>query len=482
MGLLELLTKDLSLSSALMHWREPAWFRVRLRGDLVVRLLIVLGAWFAASGLLLLAFAQNVNPPGPGFGLGLGLLGAGIGYIAVLGRSGHVSGSCWIYKDKVLWQSTSAGLMAIQGNWAEWKYEAIDACQLVQANHLDQSFSVMLISSGREQTMIGIPRRVDLMKLAKQLTERGVEVTMGRQVPASYSSGLSLPVGFGAAIVGIAVLGIGLLSVGPAGGPKNQPRDVARPDVPGVELPGVPPGLDRFPGRRQRQPDNAVPNDVRQPDPVAPQRDNNAQQPPAGNPQIPNQNVPPGFAAPGAFGLRPGGIPPLGAEVRPGAAPPANPFGGPPADTPGSATDSELLGGGGGGPFRTVSPQGQPIVAVQFGLENWAGKQRVGRLVPLFERPRAAEGNTIVAPEGYVVGAIDVDAGDLVDAVRLVFMRLQEDGTLDPRDAQSSDWIGTPDETNVRTISGNGRLPIGFHGRGAAVLDAIGLTLMKGEE
>lgn len=110
-------------------------------------------------------------------------------------------------------------------------------------------------------------------------------------------------------------------------------------------------------------------------------------------------------------------------------------------------------------------------------MGRWAGKDHVGQLTPLFERVHASSGQQlIVARQGYALGAMQVDADDLVDSIRFVFMQIKADGSLNEEDSYSSDWIGNPNEQNIRTISGTGSLVVGFHGRGAAVIDIVGLV------
>jgi hypothetical protein len=135
-----------------------------------------------------------------------------------------------------------------------------------------------------------------------------------------------------------------------------------------------------------------------------------------------------------------------------------------------------MLGGAGGSPFSRTSPNGAPVVGVRYRMGNWGGRERVGQLEPLFAAGAARE-QEIVAREGYALGALQVDAGEFVDAVALVFMRLTPDGRLDPGDSYTSEWIGTPTGSDLRTLGDGSAKVIGIAGRGAAVLDAVGLVL-----
>ncbi len=70
-----------------------------------------------------------------------------------------------------------------------------------------------------------------------------------------------------------------------------------------------------------------------------------------------------------------------------------------------------------------------------------------------------------------------VDAGRYVHAVQIVFMRIGSDGRLDPSDRYTSDWLGFRTEKSPTTIGGTGAVVLGVQGRGAAVVDALGLVL-----
>ncbi|MEZ6130381.1 MAG: hypothetical protein R3C59_16985 [Planctomycetaceae bacterium] len=464
MGLFNLLTKPIKLTSAHMHWHEPWLFRVRLRNDLWIRLLIVLGGWFGAAGVLLLLFSINRNPPGVWLAFGLGLVGAGMTYMVVLGRRPHVSGSCWIYPDKLSWQSLSSSIGGFQGNWAEWDFEAIDACIIFQPRHLNKPFGVMLICADGDEYLIGIPNSVNLKEVGKLLIKSNVSVTVGQQLPQHFIAPLRMPFGLAVPAAGLTLLAVGWIAMLGHGGDVQRPV-VTRPDVPQFEpVQGLPPrgelpGMNTKPAEHSQQPMTANSGIIQTP-----------------APNLPSGNLfPDGFSV-GSEMMRnpqfPPAMTPSEPQVGPIAASPAAV-----ANAQAMGTDSELLGGAGGGPFRTVSPNGQPIVAVQFSMGSWAGKERVSRLTPLFTRPPVETmPQLIVARNGYALGGLEVDAGDLVDAMRLQFMRIGTDGNLVADDSYKSDWLGTPNQSNVRILSSDGAPAVGIYGRGAAVLDAVGLV------
>jgi hypothetical protein len=160
----------------------------------------------------------------------------------------------------------------------------------------------------------------------------------------------------------------------------------------------------------------------------------------------------------------------------------------PPAQAAGSAQaernravsrgkDTELVGGTGGSPFRSVSPDGELVVGIACGLGSWDGEAALSQIEPLFDRDEGrGKRNATIAREGYGLGALEVETIRYVNAVRPVFMRIKPDGQLDPADSYSGEWIGTPTGRATRTLGDGRSKVIGICGRGAAVLDAVGLV------
>jgi len=140
-------------------------------------------------------------------------------------------------------------------------------------------------------------------------------------------------------------------------------------------------------------------------------------------------------------------------------------------------TESQLGGGPTGGiPFRFLDPEGRPVIGVRYQLGSWSGEKVIGHLEPLYTRdPVPAPWLTILAREGYALGAIQVDGARHVNAVRLAFMRLEGDD-LDLNDKYTTDWIGTRTDATPKSIFGSGSRVLGLCGRRAAVLDAVGLV------
>jgi hypothetical protein len=185
----------------------------------------------------------------------------------------------------------------------------------------------------------------------------------------------------------------------------------------------------------------------------------------------------PNVAGPGPTPQQPGLDPPTAPMAAQSAPSSATPSSGPPRADAGRAT--ELLGGNGGSPFRQVAPDGGLLLGVHFKLSEWDRQQVVDSLRAVFDSDAGANAGeqTIVAPEGYAVGGLIVDADKYVNAVQLVFLRVTSDGALDPAERLTSELIGAPSGRPTRTLAADGAKVIGLHGRKGLVLDGVGLVL-----
>jgi hypothetical protein len=157
-----------------------------------------------------------------------------------------------------------------------------------------------------------------------------------------------------------------------------------------------------------------------------------------------------------------------GGMPTPGVVPP------PAGNAGGAGKKGQLLGGAGGQPFHEARA-GQHVVGFRWSEGMWAGKKAVGRILPVYDRGRPSR-QLLTAKDGYVVGGLVVDASDFVFAVKAVFVRLNPDGSLNSNDTYTSEWIGAPSGGTTKTLDAKGAKVIGIHGRGLAVVDAIGLV------
>jgi hypothetical protein len=81
-----------------------------------------------------------------------------------------------------------------------------------------------------------------------------------------------------------------------------------------------------------------------------------------------------------------------------------------------------------------------------------------------------------VARDGYAVGAAKVRTFNYVNAVRLTYMRIREDGQLDPADFYKGEWLGFRGGKEYE-ITGEGAPIIGIHVKQGIILDAIALVI-----
>lgn len=476
MGIWELLTKPIKLTSAVFYWHEPMLYRLRLRGDLLVRCGFALAVWAAATGIFCLLFAFNVNPPGLSLSFILGgILGLGPAFLAMFFRRDQVSGTLWVYKDHILRQRSyiSLGFFRSWSEVQEWPNECITRCLIIPDRVLGKSFSVMLLSVDSQAEIVGIPNKIKLKELARHFTEAGIPVEKRDSLPSRYAEGFDLKVAAAMAVAGVLLLSVGLgyfFERVPRPGNKIAVRE----NLPNLQQ--------EFP-----QPQNPVPGN---PNPVAPNpiaQDNeptgkdNASAPPAGTPNtglpniMPNRPGVPPNRFPNRFANRPGGPPSQPGTPTAKPNPPIPSTKAPPAS---NGNDSQLIGNPEGGfPFRMVNPQGETLLGFKYSMGSWAGEPAIRDLRPLYDRSPAPDRNTaIVAKEGYAVGVLKVDAPKYVSAVQIIFQRIKPDGQLDPTDAYTSEWIGTPSEKTVPAVDGAGKKAIGIHGRRGAIIDALGLV------
>jgi hypothetical protein len=129
---------------------------------------------------------------------------------------------------------------------------------------------------------------------------------------------------------------------------------------------------------------------------------------------------------------------------------------------------------------RLVQPR-----AYLYGIECEVGdsffkKRGILRLIPVFRPDESAIGaNRAVARRGYAVGAANVLLQESIQALQLVFMRIRDEGNLDPDDSYTSDWLG--DRTGHVTLTGNGARVVGIQVRQGLIVNAMALVLASGK-
>ena len=206
-------------------WNEPMWFRLRLRGDIPRRVIVILAAWAGGTGVLLMLFAINVKPPGILLAIAMGTIFGGIAGLLLLGRRNHVSGRMSLKKDGIH-RHRSYASVDLAGGWDErtrWPYPGIDRCVMIPAEATGKSFSVLILKIGATRDIIGVPRR-DMNELRQHLLAEGVPVEQGRSVPNEYRQPLNFkfPVVVGAICTTCFLFGLGFYAFRMAGHQASQ--------------------------------------------------------------------------------------------------------------------------------------------------------------------------------------------------------------------------------------------------------------------
>lgn len=134
----------------------------------------------------------------------------------------------------------------------------------------------------------------------------------------------------------------------------------------------------------------------------------------------------------------------------------------------------------GGGLLRYVDPE-KPLLGLEYRVANWENESCLGQLVAVFTRDQPSTFQPrVIAPEGYAVGGMNVQTKRFVDAVQLIYMKVLPDGTLDPKDSKTSDWLGPASQDAKTTkLGGDGRKVIGIHNRQGAILNGVALVMDK---
>lgn len=206
------MTKPRGVGSAAFRWNEPWLFRIRLRGDLLKRFAIMFAGWGLATGVLLALFAINVKPPGIPLALGLGaVFGLGPAWLATFFMSGHTSGRVTVGKESLQRQRHYASISAQWVEWMDWPYESIRRCVVVSDENSGHPFSVMLLSDGTDREIVAVPASIDLAKLQKHFTSRGVAVTQGKAIPEEFTKPLAPAVVIVVAAIGVVAFVAGLV-------------------------------------------------------------------------------------------------------------------------------------------------------------------------------------------------------------------------------------------------------------------------------
>lgn len=126
-------------------------------------------------------------------------------------------------------------------------------------------------------------------------------------------------------------------------------------------------------------------------------------------------------------------------------------------------------------PYRDVSPEGGLLIGMQASLESNFGKPIIKALRPIYRTkngemmgPWIGKANptnplTTKAPDGYVVGSIDIRAVVFIEGFALHFVKLQGN-RVDLNDTKRGEWLGGQVGNITKKIGGAGVLSVGICG------------------
>jgi beta-lactamase regulating signal transducer with metallopeptidase domain len=139
--------------------------------------------------------------------------------------------------------------------------------------------------------------------------------------------------------------------------------------------------------------------------------------------------------------------------------------------------DTAFAGANTGGiTSRFVSPD-HPLLGIEYRTGEWDKEKCLAQLVPVYgdNQPVSFEPR-VIARDGYAVGGANVKVNKFVDAIQLIFLKIKHDGSLDPAQSYTSDWIGAADKGKTIKLGGDGHRILGINCRHAAVLDGLALV------
>jgi hypothetical protein len=133
--------------------------------------------------------------------------------------------------------------------------------------------------------------------------------------------------------------------------------------------------------------------------------------------------------------------------------------------------------------FRYAEP-GRPLLGLEWNVWSWQGVPCLAHVYPIYDRDAPLKGHMPgvkqeVAKPGYALGGLVVKATKFTHAFQAIYMRLKPDGTLDPKDSYTSEWLGNVDAAGAKEVKlgGDGRTVIGLTVKGGAVVNALSLVM-----
>jgi hypothetical protein len=150
--------------------------------------------------------------------------------------------------------------------------------------------------------------------------------------------------------------------------------------------------------------------------------------------------------------------------------------------------ETRIIGGAFDPTFQDRAPKDGVLIGLQVGLGRFVQNDIVIAVRPIYRvGGREVRGKlhgtnltrplTIRAKPGYAVAGITAKGGLRVDGFRITFVRVRNDGTLDPTDSYPSAWIGGTGGGPETELGGDGTPVIGVVGK-SNKMDCTGLGLI----
>lgn len=143
------------------------------------------------------------------------------------------------------------------------------------------------------------------------------------------------------------------------------------------------------------------------------------------------------------------------------------------------AEETNRVGEDRGAAFAHFHTGTRPLLGVSFGTKEWFGRERIADdLRGVFTEGEAGEAaNRFVARPGYAVSALEVQADDYINALRVEFAPF-DGGRLAMEDRYWSEWGGSHDPARRTTrLDSGSALVVGFRGAGGMVLNSLSLLV-----
>ncbi len=499
----------------LMRWTEPSYSRVRLKGDMGQRLLIVVGICLLFCGTFAFLFASNSHRPSLALALAMGgFFGLLLGGLVLFPRKNETCGNIIIAPECIQRQRFLVGLSyTIETD--TWPYSAIDHCVIVPNTEIGFNFSLLQLSIKGTTEFVTVPDKIKLVDLAQILVEQGVRVTKGQSVPAEMKRPTYQTLGWGVVLAGglVFLSGLTYFAFVRIGAPHNRLGQLAQQPAAPRYVPRIPPNPARA-APLPPQPPTFVPSHAvppAPPKPFAQQNDGPLATDPANPfdaaPENPFGAAPAGSATGGSkplpedtaenpFEMKPvpaasdrdasdaAGKSPTQSDAS-AAADEDNPFASRASvqsATPPAASDlktTRFVGSEEGTTTALIDPERRPLLGLRCTFKTDAGATRCVDIETLHTRDggTAPEG-AVMARDGYAVLALRIRTTNHITGLQIAFARVGPDGQLDPKDTYISDWQGDASGGSLETLNVASKKVLGLELRRASnLVTALALVL-----